>query len=55
MLLLHGEPTWSDLYRHMIPPFVSAGYRRAAIFVQEDDPQGFVRSVQLIDEQISVI
>lgn len=27
MLLLHGMPTWSYLYRDMIPPLVAAGYR----------------------------
>lgn len=27
MLLLHGEPSWSFLYRNMIPVFVRAGYR----------------------------
>jgi len=27
LLLLHGEPTWSFLYRRMIPPLVDAGYR----------------------------
>jgi haloalkane dehalogenase len=27
MLLLHGEPSWSYLYRHMIPPLVDAGFR----------------------------
>ena len=27
VLLLHGEPTWSYLYRKMIPVFASAGYR----------------------------
>jgi haloalkane dehalogenase len=27
MLLLHGEPSWSYLYRHMIPPLAAAGYR----------------------------
>ncbi len=27
ILLLHGEPSWSFLYRHMIPIFVNAGYR----------------------------
>lgn len=26
-VLLHGEPTWSYLYRTMIPPLVDAGYR----------------------------
>ena len=25
ILLLHGEPTWSYLYRHMIPPLAQAG------------------------------
>jgi haloalkane dehalogenase len=27
ILLLHGEPTWSYLYRKMIPIFAAAGYR----------------------------
>lgn len=27
VLLLHGEPSWSFLYRKMIPVFVAAGYR----------------------------
>lgn len=27
VLLLHGEPSWSYLYRKMIPLFVEAGYR----------------------------
>jgi haloalkane dehalogenase len=27
VLMLHGEPTWSYLYRKMIPPVVAAGYR----------------------------
>jgi haloalkane dehalogenase len=27
VLLLHGEPSWSYLYRHMIPPLASAGLR----------------------------
>ncbi|MGH3457122.1 haloalkane dehalogenase [Aeromicrobium sp.] len=27
IVLLHGEPTWSYLYRTMIPPLVEAGYR----------------------------
>lgn len=27
VLLLHGEPSWSFLYRKMIPVFVDAGYR----------------------------
>lgn len=27
VLMLHGEPSWSYLYRKMIPPVVEAGYR----------------------------
>jgi alpha/beta hydrolase fold len=27
VLLLHGEPTWSYLYRKMIPPLTKAGLR----------------------------
>ncbi len=27
VLLMHGEPSWSFLYRHMIPPLVAAGHR----------------------------
>lgn len=27
VLMMHGEPTWSYLYRHMIGPVVQAGYR----------------------------
>ena len=38
-LLLHGMPTWSYLYRHMIAPVVAAGYRVIA-----PDLIGFGRS-----------
>ena len=27
VLLMHGQPSWSYLYRHMIPLLASAGYR----------------------------
>ncbi len=27
VLLFHGEPSWSYLYRHMIPPLCDAGFR----------------------------
>ena len=27
VLMLHGEPSWSFLYRKMVMPFVEAGYR----------------------------
>ncbi len=39
VLLLHGEPTWSYLYRHMIPGLVRAGFRVIA-----PDQIGFGRS-----------
>ncbi len=39
VLLMHGEPSWSFLYRKMIPIFVSAGYRAIA-----PDLVGFGRS-----------
>ncbi len=39
VLLMHGEPSWSYLYRKMIPHFVDAGYRVIA-----PDLIGFGRS-----------
>ena len=30
ILMVHGQPTWSYLYRKMIPPLVTAGYRCVA-------------------------
>ena len=39
VLLLHGEPSWSYLYRHMIPPILAAGLRVVA-----PDLIGFGRS-----------
>ncbi|HEV2735944.1 MAG TPA: haloalkane dehalogenase [Longimicrobiaceae bacterium] len=39
VLLLHGEPTWSYLYRHMIPVLAGAGHRAVA-----PDLVGFGRS-----------
>lgn len=39
VLMLHGEPTWSYLYRKMLPLFVEAGYRAVA-----PDLIGFGRS-----------
>jgi haloalkane dehalogenase len=39
VLLLHGEPSWSYLYRHMIPPLVARGHR-----VLAPDLIGFGRS-----------
>lgn len=45
-LLLHGEPTWSYLYRKMIPPLVAAGYRCIA-----PDHIGFGRSDKVTDDK----
>lgn len=39
VLLMHGEPSWSFLYRHMIPALVAAGHRVVA-----PDLVGFGRS-----------
>lgn len=39
ILLMHGEPTWSYLYRHMISPLAAAGFR-----VITPDLIGFGRS-----------
>lgn len=39
VLMLHGEPSWCYLYRHMIPIFVAAGHRAVA-----PDLIGFGRS-----------
>ena len=44
LLLLHGEPTWSYLYRRMIPPLVEAGFRCIV-----PDLIGFGRSDKPID------
>ena len=39
VLMLHGEPSWSFLYRKMVTPFVAAGYR-----VMAPDLPGFGKS-----------
>jgi len=39
VLLMHGQPVWSYLYRHMIPPLVDSGFRVIA-----PDLVGFGRS-----------
>jgi pimeloyl-ACP methyl ester carboxylesterase len=44
-LCLHGEPTWSYLYRRMIPPFVASGARVVA-----PDFPGFGRSDKPVEE-----
>ena len=45
VLLMHGEPTWSYLYRHMIPVLVAKGMRCIA-----PDLVGFGRSDKPIDQ-----
>lgn len=45
MLLVHGMPTSSYLYRHMIPPLVAAGYRCVA-----PDHIGFGKSDKVLDD-----
>lgn len=44
IICLHGEPTWSFLYRKMIPRLVSAGYR-----VIVPDFVGFGKSDKFVD------
>jgi len=46
VLLIHGEPTWSYLYRKMIPPIAGAGHR-----VIVPDLIGFGRSDKLVSRQ----
>lgn len=45
LLALHGEPTWSYLYRKMIPPFLAAGWRVVA-----PDFIGFGRSDKPVED-----
>ncbi len=46
-LCLHGEPTWSYLYRRMIPVFTTAGHRVVA-----PDYFGFGRSDKPVDDAV---
>lgn len=46
-LCLHGEPTWSYLYRRMIPVFTQAGFRAVA-----PDLFGFGRSDKPVDDEV---
>jgi haloalkane dehalogenase len=45
VLLMHGEPSWCFLYRHMIPVLINAGYRILA-----PDLVGFGRSDKPTEE-----
>jgi haloalkane dehalogenase len=47
VLMLHGEPSWSYLYRKMIPLFVEAGYRAVA-----PDLIGFGRSDKPVSMEV---
>jgi haloalkane dehalogenase len=47
IVCLHGEPTWSYLYRKLIPRFVAAGYR-----VLAPDLVGFGRSDKPVDPSV---
>ena len=44
IVLLHGNPSWSYLYRHVIPPLVAAGHRCVAV-----DLVGFGKSDKVTD------
>jgi haloalkane dehalogenase len=44
VLMLHGQPSWSYLYRKMIPPLTQAGYRTIAV-----DHIGMGRSDKPVD------
>jgi pimeloyl-ACP methyl ester carboxylesterase len=46
-LCLHGQPTWSYLYRRMLPVFVAAGHRVVA-----PDLLGFGRSDKPVDDAV---
>ncbi|MBI4935467.1 MAG: alpha/beta fold hydrolase [Actinobacteria bacterium] len=50
VLLMHGEPTWSYLYRHWVAPLVALGYRVVA-----PDHVGFGRSDKPVDDDFYVI
>jgi haloalkane dehalogenase len=50
VLLLHGNPTWSFLYREIIPPVVAAGFRVIA-----PDYLGFGLSDKPTDESLYAI
>ena len=46
ILMIHGMPTWSYLYRHIIPSMVAAGYRCVA-----PDHIGFGKSDKVTDPE----
>lgn len=57
VLMLHGNPTWSYLYRNFIPPVAAAGFRAIAYdqmgFGRSDRPPGHRRyTMQIHVEQL---
>jgi haloalkane dehalogenase len=50
LLLLHGNPTWSFLYRHVIPHLTAAGFRVLAL-----DFAGFGRSDKPLEVRICTV
>jgi pimeloyl-ACP methyl ester carboxylesterase len=50
VVMLHGNPTWSFLYRNFIPPLVEAGHRAIAL-----DHLGFGRSDKPADRSVYTI
>lgn len=50
VLLLHGQPSWSYLYRKMIPVLAEAGYRVIAM-----DHLGMGRSDKLINVEVGYV
>ncbi len=64
ILLMHGEPSWSYLYRHMIPILVSAGFRVLALdlvgFGKSDKPRykrdhSYMNHVRWINKWVIVL
>jgi haloalkane dehalogenase len=64
VLMLHGEPSWSFLYRKMVTPFVQAGYRVVAPdlpgFGKSDKPgkradYSYARHVQWMQDWLQAI
>jgi haloalkane dehalogenase len=64
VLLMHGQPAWSYLYRYMIPPLVEAGFRVVAPdligFGRSDKPTQlqdytYARHVQWMSEWLTTL
>ena len=61
VVMFHGEPTWSFLYRHIIPPLVAAGFRAIAPdypgFGKSDKPtdEGYYTYDRLVDGMLALV